>query len=95
MAPVKYNFDTSFGDSRADAVQEELDALRRQIGEAREEGRREGMAAGRTQALGELEAGSRKLLTAFWRLVPKWPSKPARLNNRWKRRQPNWPTPLP
>ncbi|GER00651.1 flagellar assembly protein FliH [Iodidimonas gelatinilytica] len=56
MAPVKYNFDTSFGDSRADAVQEELDALRRQIGEAREEGRREGMATGRTEALGELEA---------------------------------------
>jgi flagellar assembly protein FliH len=53
--PIKYNFDTSFGDNRQDKVQEELDDLRRQIGEAREAGRREGHAAGRAEALRELE----------------------------------------
>lgn len=56
MAPVKYTFDTSFGDDIRDPHEEELNALRRKVDEAREEGYRNGHEAGHASAVNALEA---------------------------------------
>ncbi len=57
VTPVKkFAFETAFGDEAQAQEEARRAALERRIAEAREEGRKQGFAAGRRQALEEIEA---------------------------------------
>lgn len=62
VAPVRFTFDTSFGDEREEERDAEIAALERRIAEAAAEGRERGLAEGRAEALAGIEAQASALL---------------------------------
>lgn len=56
MAPVRYTFDTTFGDDSEAEARAEMEALERKVRAAEAAGRTQGLADGRAEALAGIEA---------------------------------------